>query len=200
MNNIRHPAIWSKVAALWLAMTAATASAHNMSMSGSKSGLFGLKPEYIHVLLNPLLAYGLGVGVVVLIAGLLRRNPSLQVTGLAITALCSAAAWPVLHFGQHAYNSLSPLLDDESHAWLDAHMDRAERFIYFFYATTLLAAMSLILRRKFTKAAHTLAISTAVLGLASLGIGAWIARAGGQVSHSEFRTGGPPPTHDEPKK
>jgi CTP synthase (UTP-ammonia lyase) len=43
-----------------------------------------------------------------------------------------------------------------------------------------------------------LAICAAVSGGVSLGVGLWIARAGGQVSHSEFRTGAPPPA--EPQK
>src|SRR2546425_5988421 len=81
------------------------AAAHDMRASGSKVGLFGLKPEYIHVLLNPLLGYGLGAGVLILAAGFLTRNRTVRTVGLIVTALCAAWAWPVLLFGQHGYNS-----------------------------------------------------------------------------------------------
>src|SRR5438445_7366256 len=84
--------------------------AHEMQ-GGSTSGLFGLKPEYLHVLLNPLPAYGLMVGVAVLLAGFVFKRPVLRTTGLIVVAVCTASAWPVLYFGQHGYNSLYPQID-----------------------------------------------------------------------------------------
>ena len=173
-------------------MGAGGAFAHDPGEHASKTGLFGLKPEYLHVLLNPLLGYGLGIGVAILAFGLLARNKTARTIGLLVTAVCAASAWPVLYFGQHGYNSLSPLLDTESHQWLDAHMERAERFIYVFYATAMLAMGALAFSKK-PKAAFVLAGLTLAMGASSLGIGAWIARAGGQISHSEFREEGAPP-------
>lgn len=170
-----------------LFLFALSAAAHDMSASGSKTGLFGLKPEYIHVLLNPLLGYGLGLGVLLLAGGFLLRNRTTRNLGLIVTAACAASAWPVLVFGQHGYNSLSPMLDTESHQWLDTHMERAERFIYLFYATAVLGVAALAFLKKSPKAATILAALTLGTGVISLGVGAWIARAGGEVSHSEFR-------------
>ncbi|MEO7675346.1 MAG: hypothetical protein ABIV39_01115, partial [Verrucomicrobiota bacterium] len=172
-------------------LSAGVAFAHDPSSHASKEGLLGLKPEYLHVLLNPLLAYGLGIGVGILGLGLLTRNKTMRTVGLAVTTVCAASAWPVLYFGQHGYNSLSPLLDSESHEWLDAHMARAERFIYVFYATAVLGIIALAFSRK-AKSSFLLSLLTLALGGFSLGIGAWIARAGGQISHSEFRDEGTP--------
>ena len=90
--------------------TASNALAHDMHMAGSKEGFLGLKPEYLHVLLNPLPVYGLGIGIVTLAFGLLARNKSTRTAGLIITAICAASAWPVLYFGQHGYNNLAPML------------------------------------------------------------------------------------------
>jgi hypothetical protein len=173
-------------------MSVGVAFAHNPGEHASKEGLFGLKPEYIHVLLNPLPGYGLGTGIIILAFGLLTRNKTMRTVGLIVTAVCAAFAWPVLYFGQHGYNSLSPLLDTESHQWLDMHMERAERFIYVFYATAVLAIVALAFSKK-SKASTMLALLTLAIGALSLGIGAWIARAGGQISHSEFREEGAPP-------
>src|SRR5437879_2125443 len=86
------------------------ALAHDPGQHASKSGMFGLKPEYVHVLINPLPVYGLSIGVALLAAGLLMRNHSVRTAGLVVTALCAASAWPVLYFGQHGYNSLAPML------------------------------------------------------------------------------------------
>lgn len=182
-----------------------SAAAHEMRTSSSKAGLFGLKPEYIHVLLNPLLGYGLGIGVLVLAAGFILRNRTTRTVGLIITAVCAAAALPVLVFGQHGYNSLSPLIDTESHQLLDTHMERAERFIYLFYATSLLGIAALACLKKSPKSATILAAFTLATGGISLGVGAWIARAGGEVSHSEFRDDNAVPSpagghhHDQPE-
>ncbi len=173
------------------AQAAPTLLAHEMQ-GGSTSGLLGLKPEYLHVLLNPLPAYGLAIGVLVLLAGFIRRNCPIRLTGLVLCTLCAASAWPALYFGQHGYNSLYPQLDTESQQWLDAHMSRAERFIYFFYAAAALGLSALIFRKS-PKAFRWLAVSTLALSCISLGLGAWIARAGGEVSHSEFRSEQSPP-------
>jgi len=101
-------------------------------------------------------------------------NNAICVTGLVICTLCAASAWPVLYFGQHGYNSLYPQIDTESQQWLDAHMARAERFIYIFYAAAALGLSALAFRRS-TKAFAGLPASTLALSCVSLGLGAWIA-------------------------
>lgn len=168
------------------------AFAHQMK-GGSTAGLFGLKPEYLHVLLNPLPVYGLSMGVLTLVAGLIVRSRAAQNIGLVVIAVCAASAWPVLVFGQHAYNHLYPQLDTDSAAWLDEHMDRAERFIYAFYITALLGIAAIVTQKKFLKTSKTLTVLTLIASVASLGIGGWISRAGGEVSHSEFRRDDTPP-------
>ncbi len=49
------------------------------------------------------------------------------------------------------------------------------------------------LKAESPKAYPWLAVSTLALSCVSLGLGAWIARAGGEVSHSEFRSDQSPP-------
>src|SRR5438105_9053787 len=139
-----------KIAAIAIAILIAASllQAHEME-GGSTSGLFGLKAEYIHVLLNPLPVYGLGTAALVMVFGLTRRNPGARTLGLVLMALCAASAWPVLLYGQHGYNHLYDQLDTESQQWLDIHMSRAERFIYAFYATAAVAAVKLLVQKKF---------------------------------------------------
>jgi hypothetical protein len=189
-----------KFAAIILAVLFGTgpAFAHNMK-GGSTSGLFGLKAEYVHILLNPLPVYGLSMGVFVLAATLLVRSKSARNIGLLLIVICAASAWPVLYYGQHGYNHLYPQLDTESQQWLDVHMERAERFVYAFYLTALLGIAALLTQKKFPRATKALTGLTLAAGIASLGIGGWISRAGGEVSHSEFRSEGelpPAPAHE----
>jgi hypothetical protein len=184
-----------KIAATFLAVLFGTSLtfAHQME-GGSTQGLFGLKAEYVHVLLNPLPVYGLSMGVLVLAAGLLARSKAARNIGLLVIVICAASAWPVLYYGQHGYNHLYPQLDTESQQWLDDHMERAERFIYAFYLTALLGSAALVTQKKFPRVAKALTGITLAAAIASLGIGGWISRAGGEVSHSEFRNEDEPPS------
>ena len=128
---------------------------------------------------------------------MLARSNAARNIGLGVIVLCAASAWPVLVYGQHGYNELYPLLDTESQQWLNAHMERAEDFIYAFYITALLGAAALAVPKKLQRATKALTLLTLVSAVISLGIGGWIARAGGEVSHSEFRNGPPPITATE---
>ena len=166
--------------------------AHQME-GGSTQGLFGLKAEYLHVLLNPLPVYGLSMGVIVLAAGLMSRSKAARNIGLLVIVVCAASAWPVLYYGQHGYNHLYPQLDTESQQWLDVHMERAERFVYAFYLTALCGVAALLTQKKLPRTTKILARITLVVAVASLGLGAWMSRAGGEVSHSEFRNEDAPP-------
>ena len=150
--------------------------------------ILGQPPEYLHVLLHPALTVGLALAVVALAAGLMTRSKAAQVVALALVLGCSAAAWPVLGLGQNAYNRIRPQADEVGQQWASEHMRRAEKFVYVFYVTSLLAAVALLAHLKWPQAVKPLTITTLILGAASLGVGGWISKAGGQIRHPEFRT------------
>ena len=161
--------------------------------TGGNSGFpAGQPPEYLHVLLHPVLIVGLGVALVALLAGLLSRSKAAQIIALCLVLGSSLAAWPVLKLGQSAYNRVRPQADEAGKAWAREHMRRAETFVYVFYGTALLATAGLLTHRKFAKAVMPLTIATLVAGAASLGGGGWISKAGGQIRHPEFRDSPPP--------
>jgi hypothetical protein len=163
----------------------------------SATGLLGLPPEYVHVLLNPLPVYGLGLGVIILLAGLLMRSGQVQTVALALVVLTSLSAWPVFHYGQNAYRHVRHMSDEQGQDWLDEHMDRAEKVIYVFYATALLGIASLASSKKFPKASKAFALATLLVGIGAVGAGGWISRAGGQTRHPEFRESGAQPHQTE---
>lgn len=160
--------------------------------AGHADRILGQTPEYLHVLLHPVLVVGLAVALVALAAGLIARSKPAQVIALALILVSSALAWPVLGFGQNAYNRVRPQADEAGQQWMKEHMRRAETFVYVFYGTALLAAAALITHRKFPKAVLPLTIATLLTGAASLGVGGWISKAGGQIRHPEFRDSSPP--------
>ena len=150
------------------------------------------QPEYVHVLLNPLPLYALAMGVLALGIALLLRSKQAQVVALIVVIVGCASAYPVLHYGQRGYDRVYAMSNPDAQKWLDLHMERAERFVYAFYLTGLVAIASLVALRKYPKAATPLALAALLLAAASVGIAGWISHAGGQVRHSEFREGPPP--------
>jgi hypothetical protein len=90
------------------------------------------KPEYVHVLLNPLPVYRLAVGVVGLIIALLLRTRAARVTALALVMLSAASAWPVYCYGEAGYDRVKTMVDEAGDKWLEEHMRRGEQLIYVF--------------------------------------------------------------------
>ena len=181
-------------------VSTATVLAHEGHEHPAGGGLLGLPPEYVHVLLNPLPVYGLAMGVLALAVALFARSKPAQSIALGLVVLASASAWPVAHFGQNAYKEIRGKADEAGQQSLDEHMERAEKLIYFFYATALLGIAALVTQKKFPKTATPLAAVTLIAAVASLGAGGWISKAGGQIRHSEFREDGLSASTNEPHR
>jgi hypothetical protein len=151
-----------------------------------------IQPEYIHVLLNPLPLYGLSMGLIGLLIALLLRSRPAKIATLAIVLISAASAWPVFEFGEQAYDPVLSMADENGQAWLKEHQDRAEDLIYFFYALAVLTAAAILAPIKWPKSSVLLAIAVLVFGSVVLGMGGYIAYAGGKIRHREFRNEPPP--------
>jgi hypothetical protein len=150
------------------------------------------QPEYIHVLINPLPIYGLAMAWIGLIVSLFLGSRRAQVATLAIVLLSAASAWPVYELGQQSYDRVLSMTDPDGQAWLDEHQDRAEDLIYFFYALALLSAVAIVAPMRWPKSSMPLTLGVTLLGAIVIGIGAYIAQAGGKIRHREFRNEAPP--------
>ncbi len=150
------------------------------------------QPEYVHVLLNPLPVYGLAMGLLALIIALFFRSRPARIAALVLISASAASAWPVAHYGEEGYDRVLAMEDEEGGAWLKAHMERAEEYEGVFYALAVLALATIVVPIKWPRADLPLAITTLVVAVAALGLGGWIAYAGGKVRHSEFRNSPPP--------
>ena len=102
------------------------------------------QPEYLHVLLNHLPIVGLAVATVATLAALLLRNRGAILISLALMALLSAAAWPVMETGEDAYSRVRPLADEDGKFALREHMYRAEDWCKLYYATAVAAVLALV--------------------------------------------------------
>jgi hypothetical protein len=157
-----------------------------------------LHPDYLHVLLNPVPIYGLAMGIIALASAFVLRSRAARMVALILICLSSAAAWPVYHYGEKAYDDVMMIADDEGTTWMDEHQRRAENLIVAFYALAGLALAALVMPCKWPRSDIPLSSLTFVLAVAVLGAGGWIAYAGGRIRHSEFRSA-KPPASEKPK-
>ena len=157
------------------------------------------KPEYVHVLLNPLPVYATAMGVIALVVGLLQRSRQAQIAGLIIVLIGCGSIWPVMEYGDKALDRVRSMSNEDGAKWLDAHEARADAAAWFFYVTAGLALASLVTGGKFPKTTRWLTLPTLVAAILCVRAGAWISHAGGKVRHTEFRTGPPPASrvHEE---
>jgi len=150
-------------------------------------GGISFKPEYLHVLLNPIPTHVLPVGIALLAAAIYFRNRELSYAGLFVIIASCAIAFPVYELGEKAYDRMAARADDDGQNWLDEHSRRAERLVPLFYVEAVLAATAALALRKDRRSQRMLLSATLVFGGLLMATGGYVAYAGGKVSHLEFR-------------
>ena len=154
-------------------------------------------PEYVHVLINPLPVYGLSMGVLGLVLGLILRTPKVTIAALVLVFIGGISAWPTYHYGEAGYDRVKALSDDAGGKWLDEHMARGEKLIWMFYVLAGVSAIGVVAIAKWPQSSFAVSVVTLVLGTVTLGAGGYIAYAGGHIRHREFRFEPPPETRAE---
>ncbi|MDE3085060.1 MAG: hypothetical protein KGJ37_07605 [Verrucomicrobiota bacterium] len=151
------------------------------------------QPEYVHVLLQPMLTHALPLAAVGLLIALLARSRAATILALILVAATAAAVWPTVHYGDLAHDRVQGMADDAGGDWLAIHSHRADENAWIFYAVAVTALAALFLPRKWPKATTPLAWVTLAIALAASGVASYIAYAGGKIRHREFRNSPPPP-------
>jgi hypothetical protein len=149
-------------------------------------------PEYVHVLINPLPVYGLAISLLALVLALILRTPKVTMAALVLVFVSGMSAWPTYHYGEAGYDRVKALSDDDGGKWLDEHVARGEKLIWAFYVLAGVSAIGLLAIAKWPRSSFAISVLTLVLGTTTLGIGGYIASAGGHVRHREFRFEPPP--------
>lgn len=157
------------------------------------------QPEYMHALINPLPVYGLAMALLGLLIAFFLKNRRAQIVALILVLISAASAWPAYELGEQAYDRVFSMADRDGQIWLDEHLARAERLINVFYLLGLLAAAGIFFPIKWPRLAAPLTVVVILVGLATFGIGGYIAYAGGKVRHREFRNVPPPAERSDQK-
>jgi hypothetical protein len=158
------------------------------------------QPEYIHVALHGLPIFGLAIGAATAFIAALFRNRGAQIAGLLIILFAAASAWPLVEFGEKAYDGIEAIVDRPGYEWLDAHAQRGTRAAPVFYAVAAIALVATLAAIFIPRAAVVVSIVTSLLAVGALFAGLWVASAGGPIRHKEFRAGKPPEKPGEYEK
>lgn len=145
------------------------------------------QPGYLHVVINHLPIVGTEMGALALIAAFILRQRAAFITALMIVLFAGVSAWPVYETGEAAYKSIRKISDDAGSDWLDEHMDRADRTVWAFYMMAGLAAIALVAPARWPRLSLPLALITTLAAFVCIGVGIYIAEAGGKIRHTEFR-------------
>ena len=150
------------------------------------------KPEYQHVLPNHLPIVGLGAALLALAGVWILRQHRATVFALFLVAIFAGSAWAAFETGEASHDRVESMLYNEGQAWLEHHHETAEKWIWVYYTTAVVALASgiaALVRPQWTRWG---AAVTLLAGVLSLAAGVVIAETGGKIRHSEFRTSPPP--------
>jgi hypothetical protein len=150
------------------------------------------QPEYVHVIINHFPLVGLIVAMVALAAALITRERKAIFIGLGLVGLLALSAWPVFHYGEAGYDRVLSMADEAGGKYLEYHRMLAERWVFLFYVTAGIAGLGCLVAWKWPRTLVYSSVLALVLAASSLAAGIFIAKAGGQVRHREFRSGSPP--------
>jgi uncharacterized membrane protein len=156
---------------------------------------------HIHLLLNHLPVIGAIFGLLLLLLALSRKSEELKRVSLVVFALTALMALPAYFTGEPAEEVIEHL-PDVGKSFIEQH-ERAALFAFVMAGFTGVVALAgLILFRRAEKLPGWVVAAALVLSLATSGMMSWTANLGGQIRHTEIRSGfqAPAETEDEHKQ
>ncbi len=154
-----------------------------------------MNPTHLHLMLNhvPILAVPLAVAI--LAAGVLLSSRDLKKAALVLFVLAGLVIWPVYLTGEPAEESVEHL-PGVAESLIEQHEDAAKLSLIFVEVLAVGALGGLILSGK-NDVSKVIAAPLLGLGLvATLSLG-WVGYLGGQIRHTEVRSGAPAVTAPE---
>ena len=150
------------------------------------------QPEYLHVLLNPVLTHVLPFAAVGLLLALAFKSTPATRLALLFVLVSASAVWPAVHYGHGGFDRVISMADDAGGDWLTIHRYRAEMWEPIFFVTAAAALVALVASWKWPKRFVLLSWLTAAIAIAACAAAVYIAYPAGKIRHREFRNGPPP--------
>ena len=143
---------------------------------------------HVHLMLTHLPVIGTIFGVLLLLLALLKKSEELKRVSLGIFVLTALLALPVYFTGEPAEKVVEHL-PGVAEPMIERHEDAALFALLTAGGAGVVALAGLILFRRAEKLPGWIVAATLVLSLATSGLMGWMANLGGQIRHTEIRTG-----------
>lgn len=149
-------------------------------------------PEHLHVMLNHFPLIGVIAATIPLLFGIMRNSSTALAAGFFMCILFSGLTYPVMETGGKAADrfydgDIHPNWDAEGEKWFEIHAHRADETAKFAYGLVGLSFIGLLCSWKIKKIQAFMGIITLLGCGVVIGLMSWVARAGGQIRHPEFR-------------
>lgn len=145
-----------------------------------------MNPAHLHLVVNHLPIVGTVFGILILLTGMILRNPSIKRTAAGVFVLSAVFAAIAFSTGEGAEETVEGL-PGVSEAMIGQHEDIADLFLLLSGITGILALFTLIadvLKWKFITALY---IVTALSSVGSLVLAKQVGTTGGAIRHTEIR-------------
>jgi uncharacterized membrane protein len=141
---------------------------------------------YFHIVINHFPIVGVIIGSLLLVAGLIFKNPGVNLSGLGTIVFAMFTAILAYQTGGPAEDAVKGI-PEVAESLINRHEDIATVGMYLMIPAGLMAALSIYSIWKKERSVHFLIIITLVLSLISSVVMVYGGRTGGQIRHSEFR-------------
>lgn len=151
---------------------------------------------YLHLVLNHVPVIGTFLGLLLLLVAFVRNSEELKKVTLALLVFIALVTIPVYLTGEPAEEMIENI-PGTSEAIIERHEDAAlfSMIAVEVAGITALAGLLIFLRKK--RLGNLLAIVTLALSMIGGGLMTWTANLGGQIRHTEIRSGVSSPSESE---
>ena len=151
-----------------------------------------LSPVHIHLLLNHIPVIGVFIGLFVLLYGTVKKSEDIKRASLLLFLLFALISIPVYLTGEPAEEVVEDL-PGVSHDFIEEHEESALFSFISILALGLLSLIGLVVRNQ---KIYSVCL---ILALIAGGLVSWTANLGGQIRHSEIRSGAevPAESHED---
>lgn len=142
-----------------------------------------------HLVMNHLPIVGVIIGTLILAAGfVIRNNRTVKSTGLGVLVFAGIAAIPSYLTGEGAEEVVEGM-PGVSENWIEAHEDLALIFLIFTSVLGVISLITLMIGQNKPKVAGVLMVVALIGGLITSFFGKQVGTTGGEIRHTEIRTG-----------
>lgn len=147
-----------------------------------------MDPTRVHLFITHLPVFGLFLGFLAALYGILRRDNNVKIVALAIIVIAAAGAVIAFQTGESAEETVEHI-SGVSHDLVEEHEESAELAMLFVYALGLLSIVGLYLEVKQKRIAKTVSLIILFITALTFYFVSSTASLGGKIRHTEIQPG-----------